>query len=481
VQGIKDLGLNIHLVSKWLNGAVVYSSDSALAGQALALGYVEGSLDKTSVISQLEYSQHAGTPSKPATDSTLGDTYNYGYSQGQIYIHNLQHLHNNGYNGQGMRIGLMDAGYTNMDVHPGFDSLFARGGVVAQWDFVDRDSILFDGRGDDGHGMNVASIIAGFYPGKMIGSAPGADLVLARTEDAWSETRVEEYNWVASAEYLDSLGVDIINSSLGYSTFDISTQNYSYTDMNGRSSPASLAAEMASAKGILVVVSAGNEGSSGWGYITAPSDAQNILCVGATSTDSNRASFSSYGPSSDGRTKPDVMSVGRQTTLMFSYAGLGAGDGTSFSAPNMAGAAACLWQAHPGLTNLQVIQAILWNSDIYWQPNNQYGYGIPNLYLAALNPMQANGTRENPALLELKAYPNPANESLIIKLPSGNTGHEQWQIHITGMDGSHKYTGQIAHHGGWHKLNISQLSAGMYFVRVNNTRTIMSGRIVKTD
>jgi serine protease AprX len=235
---------------------------------------------------------------------------------------------------------------------------------------------------------------------------------------------------------------------------------------------------MASGKGVLVVVSAGNEGSSGWGYITAPSDAQNILCVGATSADSNRAWFSSYGPSSDGRTKPEIMSVGRQTTVLFSYAGLGAGDGTSFASPNLAGAAACLWQAHPGLTNRQIIQAILWNSNIYWQPNDQYGYGIPNMYLAALNPLQPNSNKEEPATYSLKAYPNPASDFLIIRLPMSNNKADRWQISLTSTDGTIKYQEQTTSPGGLHNIDTSRLPGGLYFVQLSNGYTHMSGRIV---
>lgn len=481
VEGLKALGLKIHLCSKWLNGAVVYSSDSALVGQALSLGYVKGSLDPYQIISRIAYSSHTGSLSSPVLDTTLEDVYNYGYSKGQIYIHNLQHLHNNGYNGTGMLIGLLDAGFTYMSLHPGFDSLYARGGVQGQWDFVDRDSILYDGRGDDGHGMNVASVIFGHMDKNMVGSAPGASAVLARTEDAWSETRIEEYNWAAGAEYCDSMGVDIINSSLGYYRFDDSEPDYSYSDMNGRTSPSSLAAEMASTKGILVVNSAGNEGISSWGYIIAPSDAHNILCVGATNTDGNRANFSSYGPSADGRIKPDVMSVGDNTALLHNTSGIGMGDGTSFASPNMAGAAACLWQAHPELTNRQIIDAILWNSDIYWKANNEYGYGIPNIYLAAYNPLQPNSIEGAYANIGLKAYPNPTSDYLIIQLPPTDVPGAPWQIRISAMDGSLWHSGQIAQTKALHKLDISHLAAGVYIVRLSNKQTAMSGRIIKTD
>jgi hypothetical protein len=230
--------------------------------------------------------------------------------------------------------------------------------------------------------MMVLSTMGGNEPGKIIGTAPEADYLLLRSEDVFSENLIEEYMWVCAAEFADSAGADIINSSLGYTTFDDTIQNHTYADMDGKTTPISIAATMAADKGIIVVNSAGNSGNSFWHYIGAPADAINIITVGAVDENKNFANFSSYGPSSDGRVKPTLMAQGKHTIVATSNDMIMSGNGTSFSSPVTAGMLACLWGSNPTKSNLEIMDAVIKSCDRYLNPDEQFGYGIPDYYEA---------------------------------------------------------------------------------------------------
>ena len=313
--------------------------------------------------------------------ATQSDIFNYGQSKDQIYMLNGECLHNQGYNGTGMQIGIIDDGFMNAPTANVFDSLWHNNQVIATHDFFNDNNTQIYNEG--GHGTEVLSCMAANMPGQMIGTAPYAKFYLLRSEIDSTEKIIEEYQWVAAIEYADSAGVDVVNSSLGYTTFDDPTQSHTWADLNGRTSVASISATMAARRGMIVCVAAGNEGGSNWEKISVPADADSILAVGAVDAVGTYANFSSTGNTADGRIKPDVVAQGQNTCIYSVGTGsVGYGNGTSFASPTLAGMVACLWQGNPAKTNMQVINAIKQSASQYSSPDSLLGYGIPDFCVA---------------------------------------------------------------------------------------------------
>jgi len=334
----------------------------------------------------------------------------YGPSLIQNELMAVPQVHDLGFYGQGVLIALLDTGFRLK--HEAFNQM----DVQAKYDFINKDSIVENENGQDTpsqdhHGSTVLSIIAGYNSGNLIGPAFGARFLLAKTEDVSSETPVEEDYWIAAAEWADSLGADIISSSLGYIDW------YEYAEMNGDTAPITIAADLAAKKGILVVVAAGNEGNAPWHYISAPADGDSVVAVGAVNSSGNVAAFSSRGPSSDGRIKPDVMAMGVSTRCIAvansqeigrNYASV---SGTSAACPLAAGAAALILCANPQLTPMQIREALWRTSDRASDPDNTYGYGVVNA-LAAMSYWGSppDGLPEQHQLVG--SYPNPFSPTL---------------------------------------------------------------------
>jgi hypothetical protein len=333
--------------------------------------------------------------SKRRVSKTAADYYSYGNSFDEIHLHNGEFLHNIGLRGQGMQIALLDNGFNNYtsSSFDAFDSVNANNQVLGTWDFVAREQNVSD---DGSHGMSCFSTIAANIPGQFIGKAPQANFWLYQTEDNSSEYPIEEFNWACGAEKADSSGADVISSSLGYATFDNSTLDHSYADMNGNTTMAAIAADLAAKKGILVFIANGNFGASPWHYLSTPADGDSVIAVGAVNTSGDVGTFSSYGPSSDGRIKPDVASVGVTAILETSGGTIGTGNGTSFACPNMAGLATCLWQGFPELSNMQIRSALWQSGSQATTPDDRVGYGIPDMKKAFANLLRqfstANGS-----------------------------------------------------------------------------------------
>ena len=379
VNKIKALGFNIYATSKWMNLIVVYSEDSTLIERAEKLDFVN-----TKTVELNKKKKNKKRKLKDIDIQSSSDTdfaFDYGSGTNQVEMLNLHNLHNKGYMGQGIQMAILDAGFYNVDSLAGFDSIRVAGQILGTIDFVQRDGDVYE---DATHGMSVFSTIAANLPGKLVGTAPKATYWLLRSEDERSEYMVEEYYWLSAAEFADSVGVDMIHSSLGYNDFDDKLSSHTYEDMNGDIAISSIAADIASAKGILVVTSAGNEGNDEWKYITSPGDADSVLTVGATTGKGKISNFSSRGPSSDDRIKPDVMAQGTWAWVLGRRQGVYPSNGTSFSGPIIAGAVACLWQANPEFSNMEIIDAIQKSSDNYTSPNADYGYGLPDFNKADL-------------------------------------------------------------------------------------------------
>ena len=322
--------------------------------------------------------------------------YDYGNSFNEIHLHNGEFLHNIGLRGSGMQIALLDNGFNNYTSFDAFDSVNANNQVLGTWDFVAREQNVSD---DGSHGMSCFSTIAANIPGQFIGKAPQANFWLYQTEDNSSEYPIEEFNWACGAEKADSSGADVISSSLGYATFDNASLNHTYADMNGNTTMAVIAADLAAKKGVLVFVSNGNFGTSAWHYLSTPADGDSVIAVGAVNTNGVVGSFSSYGPSSDGQIKPDVASVGVSALLETSGGTIGTGNGTSFACPNMAGLATCLWQGFPEFSNMRIRLALWQSGSKANTPDDRMGYGIPDMKKAFVSLLQqfssANGTISN--------------------------------------------------------------------------------------
>lgn len=354
--------------SKWFNCVLVKGQPAAI--NALASNSFVSSIDfadPSKMVSQSSIEKFGNNTTVPLT---------YGNATNQITMMGLDALHNTGNTGTGMTIAVTDSGFPNVDTNPGFAQLRANNGIAGGYDFVAGDNSYF---GDHFHGSNVLSIMAGNEAGNFEGSAPDAQYYLFRTEDAATETPAELAYWVAAAERADSLGVDVINISLGYLGFDNAAENFTYADMDGITSFMSRGVNVAFEKGMVIVTSAGNSGNSAsHPYIASPGDAQGAFTIGAVTNVGVKSSFSSIGPTVDNRIKPDVTAQGSGTALINTAGTVTTGNGTSYSSPLVAGGMACLMQAFPNLTPQQIVDAVRAGASQSTLPDNLLGYGIPN-------------------------------------------------------------------------------------------------------
>ncbi len=385
VDSLKNAGYQVVYTSRWLNAALIHCQDTARLDSLRFFTFIDTlGIKKYRLPKKQDSSAHKGYDiTITDTDSLTPDVkevYNYGTTGMQNRLLNVNVLHSLGYTGKGVVMALLDAGFMKLDSLDAFDSAWAQHRILGWYDFVDMDTTVFN---TGSHGMMALSTIIGNTK-KFVGSAPDVSVYLFRTEDENSEYPIEEVNWLVAAEKADSLGVDIISSSLGYETFDDTTLNYTYSEMNGNYAISTIAADIAASKGIAVVVSAGNSGDDDWHYIDAPADADSVLAVGATDYSGNPVSFSSYGPTIDGRVKPDVAAVGSFVIVYSTSNSPTISFGTSFSAPTVAGAVACLWQAHPDKTNMEILRAVQMSGNKASKPDNRVGYGVPNFFLAHL-------------------------------------------------------------------------------------------------
>jgi len=470
LKQIKDVGASVNFQLKWFNGAVVTITNSNQLVAIQGLSFVSGTeriYQSGAKGSELEVDVQDTKPSNRNKQTT--DELNYGNSSTQIKMMNGHILHNNGFMGEGIQIAVLDAGFLNVDTHPAFDSLRTKGRILGTRDFVNPNSNIYE---EHYHGMMVLSTLGGYIDGQLIGTAPHAKYWLIRTENADIEQIYEEYCWAAGAEFADSVGVDIINTSLGYTTFDVTTQNHRYIDLNGTSTPITKAANYASSTGIIVVVSAGNDGDSAWYYISAPADSPNVLTVGAVDAAREKASFSSFGPTYDGRIKPDVCAMGQSAIVANTTGVIGTANGTSFSSPIMAGMVACLWECKPNLKASEIIQLVKTSGSQFQSPNNSIGYGIPD-FAAATKIGEIIKSRNL-----LGIFPNPFNNSINIVLPENTPQYVECTVYS--ISGSKVLTEKKYVTENTFELNIPQnLSKGNYLIKAQTESNTYIGKCVK--
>lgn len=370
VDSLEALGATILNRSKWFNAVTFSTNDTGLIQQIQSLGFVHATEPVRRWRGNLEHNSEDYEP----RNSSLRTFQDYGEALAQIKMLNGDVVHDIGYSGRGIMIAVIDAGFSEVQTSRFFDVLWDEGRVLATRDFVDGDDQVFD---HSTHGTAVLSTIAAYVPGEMIGTGYNAEFLLLRSEDGASEFLIEEDNWVAAAEFADSMGADILSTSLGYTTFNDSLMDHTYADMDGNSTRITIGGDVAASRGMLVVNSAGNEGASSWHYIGAPADGDSVLAVGSVDANRNYSAFSSTGPSFDGRVKPDVAAMG-QGVAVVPGSTVVTSSGTSFSGPIIAGMAACLWEAHPEKSNMEIYNAIIESAHQFNNPDSLLGYGIPN-------------------------------------------------------------------------------------------------------
>ena len=460
IDDIELLGADVILTSKWLNAVTIKITDTNILASIEALSFVD-------YIERFTYTKTVELPTEKNTD-----VFDYGNAFNQINIHNGQFLHNQGYKGQGMYIAVIDAGFISVDTLPEYQNIYNENRIIATRDFVDGDNYVYEG---SSHGSQVLSTIAMNLPGEMIGTAPEASYILLRSEDASIEYKIEEDNWISAAEFADSIGVDVINTSLGYNVYNNPAQTYTYADMDGETSRIAIGADICSSKGIAVVVSAGNDGSSAWHYITTPADAKYVLTVGAVNATGSIASFSSRGPSSDGRIKPDVVGMGQSATVLTANGNISTSSGTSFSSPIMAGLITCLWQKDPSLTNQELFDIVRESSNQFIYPDNDYGYGIPNFSIATL--LEYDLLNEGVYLTSS----NPFKSKIEFTIKSSN--NKNAFVTIFDMQGKKVYSNNFNLVGSnvntLTVTNISEYKTGIYNISVYLNNKRYSFKLVK--
>jgi hypothetical protein len=368
--------------SRWFNFIVIQTEDTNWARSIKLPRYVKDFKLIYSGKKSKSTEDRAFSPSQSGDDiSKLNYSgIQYNRTEFQTKSLKLEELHKSGFLAKDIHVAVFDGGFSNVDKIEAFHHLRKDKRILGTWDFASNEKEVY---GDGEHGTMVLGCMAGYIDGEFLGTAPLASYWLFRTEDGYSETVVEEYNWISAAEFSDSAGVDIINSSLGYTNFDKGIGSYKYADMNGNTALISRGANKAVEKGILVVNSAGNSGNSKWKYIGAPADAEKVFSIGAITTDSNKASFSSFGPTSDGRVKPNVCALGQNASVINSSGAITKANGTSFSSPILCGATACLMQKYRFYTPEKIMHAIELTSSNSNSPNNEIGFGIPDFSKAS--------------------------------------------------------------------------------------------------
>ena len=440
-QAVKELNAEILAHSRWFNYLYLQHPNPEIFAELPFVERIEFPENHSSHLSKL----------------SSADSLDYGFGRGQIRMLNGDKLHLEGYTGKGVTIAVIDAGFYGLHQAPSMDSLLQSGRLLGTHNFISGDTNVFGGYGS--HGNSVLSIMAANHPDTLVGTAPHANYWLFTTEDISQETPIEMDYWLMAAEFADSVGAHIINTSVSYTTFDNSQNNFSYSDLDGNTTLITKAADKAASKGILVVSSAGNNGDQAWQYIGAPADGDSVLSVGAVSYLGDYAQFSSRGPSFDGRVKPDVAAQGSPTTLVDGTGIVSFDFGTSYSAPLIAGLAACLMEAYPAKEGEEIADYIRQSAHLYTSPNDSLGYGIPNFELA----LSLSKPKFIMADEEFKVYPNPALDHLIIDAQK-NT---EWQatLMIFDLNGRLVQQEQIEAFNAY-RLNIN-LEPGLYQIALS--------------
>lgn len=468
LEEIKAKGAKIYATTKWLNGVTVAMTDSnAVMSQIRPLSFVS-------------YTQYTGQSTTPQAlvqkklEEATG--LEYGNAQEQVSQIKVDYLHTSGYQGEGIHIAVIDAGYTGANTIDAFKNLRDEGRLLGTKDFVNpanpSDAIF----GHDGHGTNVLSTMAGYIPGSYVGTAPKASYWLLRTEKSQGEYLFEPDLWISAAEYADSAGVDVMTTSLGYSSgFSDASMNIPSEKLDGETIRCSIAAGIAAKKGIVVLNSAGNSGISGIG---SPADAKGIITVGSVTSTGAMSGFSSYGPSADGRIKPELCARGTLASIIASSGVITNGNGTSYATPILAGAMACYLQAAkenniPFSINT-LLQAVFETGTTYAAPTGQGGYGIPNFEQAYDNLFTLTKDFEKKANLQFTVQAFVGEISITTELPV-----KTFRVSVYSSQGNLLLSEQFDKKEI--RINTSGFSKGVVFVNVESEENTETTKLIITD
>lgn len=464
-------GITIMAKSKWLNALHVRGSIENI-----------NALRNISFISSIDFADR-NLNNRPDTAQMVSQTdrvnknldvqanFGYGDSGTQIQMLNGHLLHQNNFTGTGMTIAVLDAGFPGSDTSSLIQRAQQNRQIRGGYNFVTDSNNIYTG---GTHGSMVLSTMAGYANGSYVGTAPDANYYLFITESMTYENPVEESFWVEAAEMADSLGVDVINTSLGYFHFDNPGYDHTYQDLNGQQSFITRGANVAFTRGMFLVTSAGNSGGGSSPYVSVPGDAFNTLTIGAVDSTEEYAPFSSIGPTFDGRIKPDVMAMGLGSYVGSTTGELFAGSGTSYSSPITAGLVACLWQALPSLTNVQLLQLIRQSADRYNAPNAQYGYGVPDFWAAYQSGLPLATKTITKAIAQPLLYPNPTQSVLNITLPDAN---DEAVLTLYNNLGQAVFTKMLSK--GNTAADTTELSTGVYLYRITTKQAVYSGKIIR--
>jgi hypothetical protein len=460
-DSLARMHIKILHVSRWFNSALIRGTEADIE-QLQAIGFIK----KTAFIPK-EKEQMPDTSKWGIDLSTLfrkRDTRSlygaspayYGQAANQVGMLHGHLLHERGYRGTGLLIAVIDEGFNRVEYLSGFEKIRKKG-ALPQKNFTEKDERDYESLD---HGTNVLSIIAADLPGQIVGSAPDADYVLLQSEEAGSEYLAEEDNWIAAVEYADSIGVDLITCSLGYSVFDDTAQNHVHADLDGHTIRASRAAAMAAARGIIVCVSAGNDGNRSWKYISIPADADSVLTVGAVDVQKKYAAFSSTGPTADGRIKPDLVVMGDGAVYQSQMGQINTGDGTSYATPLLAGFMACLWQAFPDKNAMEIIRMVRQSADRHLQPDPLYGYGIPDFgkLLPAKHLTSCSGA------YHLGVFPNHPDGGITVHLSPARHGKVHIRLRTLTGHAVYAHTDYLPEYDAYECVIAGDFAPGTYFV-----------------
>ena len=460
---ISLFGLKLHSTSKWMNTALFKSQTPIDINTLYSLSFVS----------------NVKPVKTPGKKNSYNDKLSFQIIQSDlpsfdrpITMVNGNPMHNSGYIGNNILIAILDGGFINADKISSLNNLRTRHGIKTTYDFVNNNDSVYN---TSSHGTAVLSVLAGTIPGQIEGTAPGSDYLLLKTEDVASEFPCEEDFWISGAEFADSIGADIISSSVGYFNFDDPAFNYKYSDLDGNTAFITKAADIAASKGILVVNSAGNERNKDWKRIIFPSDGNSVVAVGAVDGNNNISDFSSAGPSADARIKPDNVTMGVSVPVQISANSIVRSNGTSFSCPVLSGMAACLMQAVPKALNTDIIEVLHSGADRYNNPDSLYGYGIPDIVLA-LDKLQKLYTKVTNERAELFPNPTTGNFEIIFSSPPENVS-----IEIVSLTGRLIFRKNFSEYAG-RTIIITELQhreQGIYFLRIKDVSGIIVRKIIK--
>ncbi|MDI5899318.1 S8 family serine peptidase [Flavobacterium yafengii] len=459
-------GITVMAKSKWMNAVHVRGSQANINSLALLffvskVDFADKSLNQTAKIAKLSKIKKVNKIKKTKIE------YAYGSSSNQIQMLNGQQLHQQNYTGSGKIIAVLDGGFPGVNTAQPFQRLRANNQILGGYNFVLRNPNFYTGVS---HGTSVLSTMGGYKENSLVGTAPDASYYLFITENDTSENPVEESLWVEAAERADSLGVDIINSSLGYFDYDNDAYSHTYSEINGTTAFISRGAEIAFSRGMIIVTSAGNSGGTSDPHIATPADAVSVIAVGAVNSSEVLTSFSSVGPSFDQRIKPDVMAQGQAAIVSDAAGNIVTANGTSFSSPIMAGMIACLWQAFSQKTNREIRELVLKSADKFSAPNNQYGFGIPDFALAVSNYLDLESFSKDDFVL----YPNPASDTVSVSLPAK---FDRGIVFIYSILGQKVLEQKITPEASI--ISLKSLHEGVYLYKMESDGFSKTGKIIK--